>query len=141
TRRHEQLLGFRPLTDLDALVRRQLAAGLVSERLAITQAATEASGSEAPAAPTPVLVEPVFLETVLVDGERDRALLTEAVLGSPADEVADERHDRPDGDRDGPAGDAEGGWGDRDDRGDRAFRSAGDTELRYEPTATAYALP
>lgn len=112
TNRHEQLLGFRPLTDLDTLVRRQLAAGLVNERLAIAwEASVRMAGSagsagsdpsDAPdrAAAIPVRVEPVFLETVLVEGEQDRALLERAILGSPTDDLAEDLDDDLDGDLD-----------------------------------------
>ena len=91
TCRHEQLLGFRPRTDLDTVVRRQVAAGLVTERLTIAREASARAGSDGPdraAVVEPVLVEPVFMETVLVGSEEDRALLAEAVMG-PADPDVD----------------------------------------------------
>ena len=87
TSRHEQVLGFRPRTDLDTLVRRQIAAGLVNERLTLAREASARAGVDGPdraAVVHPVLVEPVFMETVLVGSEEDRAALAEVVLG-PAD--------------------------------------------------------
>jgi nucleoside-diphosphate-sugar epimerase len=64
TRRHERLLGFRPITDLDALLRRQVAASLARERDDAAEAGE--AGETAGAADTPAR-PPTLVETAVVE--------------------------------------------------------------------------